>query len=228
MTNFSHREIKSPYPTSSPAFTCPLCKGFASHKWTAWCEHKRSISIEKGKSAYISSYIIDSVCEACNNHSFWIKNSYEEFLIYPKINKNIPEPNSDMPLEIKDIYIEAGTILNDSPRASAALSRLAIDKLTKQLAPEGKDLNKRIGLLVERGLPIEIQQSFDVVRVVGNNAIHPGEIDLSDNKEMAVVLLELLNIIVDNRISQPKRISEMYSNLPQGALEAIAKRDRKD
>ena len=118
-------------------------------------------------------------------------------------------------------------IINDSPRASAALSRLAIDLLTKEIESVGKTLNDRIGNLVKSGLPTRIQMGLDAIRVIGNNAIHPGEIDMSDNKDMALSLLKFLNIIVENQISQPKEIEEIYKSLPEGTLAAIEKRDSK-
>ena len=70
-----------------------------------------------------------------------------------------------------------------------------------------------------------MQQALDVVRVVGNNAVHPGEIDLTDNRNIAENLFQLVNLIVDIMISQPKHVADMFSSLPSGALEAIKKRD---
>lgn len=63
------------------------------------------------------------------------------------------------------------------------------------------------------------------MRVIGNNAVHPGAIDLRDDKATATTLLQLVNLVVDRRISTQKRIAEMYKNLPPRALEQIEKRD---
>ena len=78
---------------------------------------------------------------------------------------------------------------------------------------------------MKEGPPVGIQQALDAVRVVGNNAVHPGEISLDDSPEIASTLFELINIIVDRMISQPKKLSELYAGLPAGAVEAIKKRD---
>ena len=64
-----------------------------------------------------------------------------------------------------------------------------------------------------------------MVRVIGNNAVHPGAIDLRDDKATGATLLQLINLVVDRRISTQKRIAEMYNNLPPRALEQIEKRD---
>ncbi|WP_198607732.1 hypothetical protein [Clostridium perfringens] len=57
--------------------------------------------------------------------------------------------------------------------------------------------------------------------------VHPGELDLDDNKEVARTLFDIINLIVDNRIVQPKKIEEFYNSLPENALVGIEKRDNK-
>lgn len=56
-------------------------------------------------------------------------------------------------------------------------------------------------------------------------AVHPGEIDLSDNTQLALSLLNFINLIVDNQISQPKKIDEIYNSLPESNLKSIERRD---
>lgn len=74
-------------------------------------------------------------------------------------------------------------------------------------------------------MPIEIQQMLDSVRVIGNNAVHPGQIDIKDNKELALSLLSFINLIVDNRITQPKKILDIYNLLPDSYRNSIERRD---
>jgi hypothetical protein len=38
-----------------------------------------------------------------------------------------------------------------------------------------------------------VQQSLDIVRVIGNDAVHPGQIDLTDDIETATKLFVLIN-----------------------------------
>jgi hypothetical protein len=66
---------------------------------------------------------------------------------------------------------------------------------------------------------------LDVVRVTGNNAVHPGELLFDDNSEIVSALFGLTNLIIDTRIAEPKRISTLYGTLPEGALHGIEKRD---
>jgi hypothetical protein len=37
----------------------------------------------------------------------------------------------------------------------------------------------------------------------------------------------MLNFIVEDRITRPKKVAELYSILPEGALKAVVKRDAK-
>ncbi|NPB08238.1 MAG: DUF4145 domain-containing protein, partial [Aquificae bacterium] len=133
----------------------------------------------------------------------------------------------DMPEDVKEDYEEARLVVEVSPRSAAALLRLALQKLMKHLGESGKNLNDDIANLVKKGLPEKIQKTLDAVRVIGNNAVHPGELDLRDDKETALALFDLLNMIVEVMITQPKKVNEIYDKLPKGAKEAIEKRDSK-
>lgn len=162
-----------------------------------------------------------SRCHSCKDLAFWIYDN----LVYPPLSA-APLPNADLPEPILTIYNEASSILNLSPRGSAALLRLALQMLCEHLGKTGK-IDKQIAALVQDGLDESIQKACDVVRVIGNNAVHPGEIDLTDNRDIAISLFHLVNIISNKLISEKKEIERLYDILPQGALDAIARRDAK-
>jgi hypothetical protein len=164
-----------------------------------------------------------SLCHSCDGWAVWIKDT----LAWPAQEFTI-EAHEDMPADVRADFEEAAAIVDRSPRGSAALLRLALQKLMVDLGEKGNNLNDDIASLVEKGLETSVQKALDIVRVIGNNAVHPGEIDLKDDKAAAMALLNLVNIIVDNRVAAKKRIDEMFKSLPPGALEAIAKRDNAD
>ena len=70
-----------------------------------------------------------------------------------------------------------------------------------------------------------MQQALDVVRVVGNHAVHPGQLDLSDDQETAHQLFSLVNLIVQIMITQPRQVATLYEQLPEGARKQVEQRD---
>lgn len=136
-----------------------------------------------------------------------------------------PLPNEDIPSSCRDDYLEAREIAAMSPKGAAALLRLCIQKLCLELGEQGHDINHDIASLVSKGLPASLQKAFDVVRIIGNNAVHPGKISVGDKPEIVVKLFDLVNIIIDNRITQPRHIEALYDTLPEGPKAAIVKRD---
>ena len=162
-------------------------------------------------------------CNDCGNKIIWLDDEY----IYPDIQAF--EANEDMPESVLQLYNEAGLIYNKSPRAACALLRLAIDRLCTELGQdENLDINKKIANLVSEGLSPQLQKALDLVRVVGNKAVHPGQIAFDvDNIETVHVLFKTINMIVQRLITEPKELDEFYQSLPESAIKAIERRDNK-
>lgn len=201
------------YPPTDGAqqFHCIYCGVFAKQKWNVLCF---------GHGGASASPITYCKCEHCHQNTYW----YEKRMIIPA-EAPVAPPHPDMPASILEEYQEARGIFGRSPRAAVALLRLAIQKLMPELGERGKDINADIKSLVGKGLPVQVQQAFDFCRVVGNNAVHPGEINLNDTPEMGQHLFNMINFIVEDRITRPKQIADLYAKLPDGAREAIEKRD---
>jgi len=72
-----------------------------------------------------------------------------------------------------------------------------------------------------------VWERLDIVRVIGNDAVHPGAIDLRDDPDIAVHLCKLLNFIVDAMITQPKQVDSLYDALPEEKRAQIEQRDSK-
>ena len=162
-----------------------------------------------------------SKCFTCKKIAVWVHDT----LLYPQRLYTIA-PNQDMPDDVKKDYEEANEILDKSPRGAAALLRLAIQKLCVHLGEPGKNINIDIASLVKRGLDIRVQQALDVVRVVGNNAVHPGQMDIKDDGNTARTLFGLINLITEKLISEPKHIQNLFDSLPEGARKQIEERDK--
>lgn len=206
--------VYAPPELNKDKFNCPHCNAFSQQLWYNGEKEKNNYRYEVGG-------LRIAFCTCCEKHSFWYRSS----MVYPSV-VSVPPPNEDLGEELKDDYLEAATILDKSPRGAAALLRLVIQKLCIELGEKGEDLNTDIANLVKKGLPAQIQKALDTVRVVGNEAVHPGKIDLDDNKHIAIKLFDLVNLIAQIMITQPKEIEVIYNSLPEEKLEAIKQRDK--
>jgi hypothetical protein len=199
------------------AFNCVHCSAFAAMFWSASYFPNNP---GEGPSGFEPIY--RARCTHCQGFSVWV----DERLVHPD-QATVPPPNRDLDQDIQDDYLEARGIVDRSARGAAALLRLALQKICKQLGQPGKNINADIAALVKAGtLPQRVQQALDVVRVVGNNAVHPGQIDLKDDRDAAVSLFALVNLIADVAITQPKEIEELYNALPESTRAEIERRDQ--
>ena len=174
--------------------------------------------------SFVPKSLSISTCQSCGKYSLWV----DQEMVYPR-NVSIEPPNEDLNEEIKAIYNEAARIFFDSPRGATALLRLALQMLLRQLGKEGKNINKDIKELVEDGLSSKIQKALDLLRVIGNDAVHPGQINLDDNKDVALKLFKILNIIANEMITKPKEIETLYEEIiPEETKRHISIRDGKN
>ena len=196
-------------------FCCPHCRVYAHQIF-----NDALVNNQRGGFEMIGVYA--SRCAHCGENALWVNKQ----LMYPTL-VSAPPVHDDMPEQIIPDFEEARQIANKSPRGAAALLRLCVQKIMVALGQPGKKIDDDIAALVKNGLPVTIQQALDSVRVIGNESVHPGELDLNDTPELAMALFGLVNLIVDNRIAEPKRVAEIYSTLPKGKLAGIQQRDAK-
>lgn len=144
-------------------------------------------------------------------------------MVYPG-TMLIDPPNPDMPEDIKLDYLEAKEIAGRSPRGAAAILRLAVEKLVAMLGAKSKNLNAAVQELVDRGLDVRIQKALDAVRVIGNQQVHPGTLDIRDKPETVAALFEAINLVVDEMISKDKKVNALYDLLPDSKKVQIESR----
>jgi hypothetical protein len=210
---------------NADGFVCPHCQAWTHQRWWDIGAWRASPALANtGSGARVVRGEIDgltvSFCERCDGYCLWVKAE----MVYP-CTSTAPLPSDDMPQEVKEDYLEARTVFDRSPRSAAALLRLGLQKLMPHVGEKGKDINTDIKNLVTKGLPAQVQQALDAVRVIGNNAVHPGQLDLNDEKETAASLFGLVNFIVDRVITHPKELQKLYNSLPQSSRDAIDRRD---
>lgn len=166
---------------------------------------------------YVNAF---AICQnpSCQKISIWI----DEKMVYPK-PRLTPLPNDDLPDDIKADYEEASLIVQDSPRGACALLRLALQKLMMHLGKD-KNLDRVIKNLMQENIDEDLRKALDSVRVVGNSAVHPNELEIRDKPEIAFQLFKLINFIANEVLTSRKEIREFYNeNIPD-----TAKRENRD
>jgi hypothetical protein len=91
---------------------------------------------------------------------------------------------------------------------------MSLQKLMIYLGESGKNMELDIGNLIKKGLPERFRDALWAVRVLGVDAVKPGEISLKDDIDTAAALFNLANMIVESTISQQRRVNELYTTLP--------------
>jgi len=221
----SHQSKYFPPEYGKSEFHCIHCNVFARQLWA----HLQTLPsftwtsvvdrLPKFNEQLSSDWVV-SKCTHCGDHIVW----HNQLIVYPK-SIIVQPPNSDLGEEIINDYMEAARVFSDSPRASAALLRLALQKLCKKLGEKGENINEDIKQLVKKGLNPLVQKSLDSLRITGNNAVHPGAINLSEEPERVLKLFELLNFIAMKLITEPKEIESFYDDLPESSKSSIERRD---
>lgn len=201
MDKFSPPEFKK------SAFNCPHCDAYAHQTW-----------VHKGDTANNLIRIYFAQCSKCKMFSIWYVSLSNEpgrplqekqaYLVFPERIYSVP-PHEDMPARVKKIYREAGAIVPKSPKAAAALLRLALRVLLESLGYIQPDLDKQCQELVKDFPSDDLKKVLELLRVSGQTVVMPGVIDLNDNREVANELFEILNFIVQSRITFPVKLREM-------------------
>jgi len=205
-------------------FNCPHCNAYALMTWQALLSGNMHLSVWA------------AFCARCNAPSIWVDGDtlsrrlvFEPpgpvTQIYPA-ESTAPMHSDDLPEDCRADYREARTIVRFSPRGAAALLRLVIQKLCLHLGGSGEDINKDIGLMVENGLPKRVQEAMDTVRIVGNEAVHPGVLNLNDDPVIVDSLFKLVNLIVERMLTEPRQENDLYRSLPPKKLKGIEQRDK--
>lgn len=222
---------------SAPVFgqdacVCPRCDVFAQHSWhpveydPTWKATGNSANLLIQKPANPRAPIpvqgaFFQLCSHCRQLSLW---SQEE-LIRPLPNPPGPPPLDEAPRAVRDLHLEARAICQASPRGAAALLRLALDKLLVELGYSSGGLADRLKEARDGGtLSPQIYDAALAVKLLGDNGVHPGEIDLHELPTSAASMMEFLNLVVEETIIRERRIAAV---LKQGSdAKAAASRAR--
>jgi len=152
--------------------------------------------------------------------------SNREFFCYPKGVNRIP-PGPEVPKTLAEVYREACLTIQDSAKASAALSRRCLQNLLRESTNvKPGDLIDEIQQVLDSGkLPSHLAESLDAIRNIGNFAAHPikskssGEI-LDVEPGEAEWNLDVLESLFDFYFTQPAVLQKKRAALNAKLKEA--------
>lgn len=206
------------HPPSSPsesAFDCPFCDAYANQ--VGFTVHITQV----GRAYREMVEWAATECARCGQVAMW----HHSTLMWPAGIRPGTPPLPEMPEDVQAVYEEARQVAAVSPRAGVALLRLALQMLVDDLVTGTANIYDKIGDLVKRGLDPNVQKAMDVLRFYGNNAVHPGQIEVDSEPNTLPALFALLNLIVEHVIVRAQSVQALYETLPERQREAIAKRD---
>lgn len=209
----------------SNVFTCPYCDVTAKQKWygrdNEVSAHLVSVSGREDRVLQFFGEVISddaftewlfSKCENCGQIAVW----HNDEIVHP-FTCPVNEPNADMPESVRNRYIEASKVIALSPVSAAALLRLALQLLLKEVLQEESSGNifQDIKKLKDRPIDSSLIKALDIIRISGNESVHPGTLNLNESKDDALYLFDLLNMICDQFFTQPRKMQEMYERMPE-------------
>lgn len=159
---------------------------------------------------------------ATNRNEFWTQatNLASVFTIkgYASLKDSTGTPPPEyVPTEIANVFNEASlSHAVDCPNASAAMSRLCLDMVTKNLLPDAEDTSvaqpnsnqrKRLfdrldWLFEQRRLPDDLKDLADTIRQHGNDGAHDGTCTTIDAED----LLDFTSNVLERVYTQPERV----------------------
>ena len=80
-------------------------------------------------------------------------------------------------------------------------------------------------LFAEELGPAEGGEIVELMEITMRNLLASGEIDLNDDRDTALALFSLVNLVAQWMITNPKDVAEIYELLPESKREAIDDRD---
>jgi hypothetical protein len=216
---------------------CPYCN--VGIRFTI--SHSSPVYIENHAEINQFGYdISNGFCPECNklivlmrHGRYWTQNFddetsrelteiFDEKIIYPKYSLKYVEP--EVPENIKHEFQEAASVLQISPRASAAMSRRLLqtilrEKFSIKKVSLGAEIKEFLSL---PDIPSFLAEEIDAIRNVGNFAAHPikntqtGEIvdvEPGEAEWLIDVLIALFDFAYVQPIRREKRIKTLNDKL---------------
>lgn len=151
-----------------------------------------------------------ATCVICEKISLWKEND----MVYPQLS-NTPQATADMHIKVKEIFNEAREVFTVSTKAAAALLRLAFEQYCKEMGYDKKyKLADNIDdMLTKENLDENFRDSCKYIRVAGNDAVHPRQISIAEDKDVVLFMFELLNQLVEEMITNKEKKRQLFDKV---------------
>ena len=204
--------------------TCPHCKTkFFNSSRIGTSRYLQS----EDEGTVATERIFTQVCPECDRyiveyelHRFDLPEQNIREIVWPKVRSEARPVPPEVPEKFAEDYIEACLVLEDSPKASAALSRRCLQLLLRdELSVNQGTLYSEIQEVLSRpDIPSHISGTLDHIRTIGNFAAHPnkykttGEIVPVEQGE-AEWCLELIEELFDFCFVAPSRAKKRQKTI---------------
>ena len=234
--NFDHTPQDEHTPAMcKEAYDCPHCGAYAKQLWSpmaaghGWTRSPEAVSFVRGPQGLseidhtslrqicgtqrIQIWLAKCTIRRCGKLSLWVGGE----MVVPRTLSG-PRPHEDMKGEARELYEEARSIADASPKSAAVLLRrtveVALDKIAKR--KKGETLAGLLKRLRDEGkIRRSTYEAADTLRCGGNNGAHPiGQIDFKERPEVPAGLMELLNRMYQELIAQPRADEAFRKSMP--------------
>ena len=226
------------------AFRCPTCSVMAQMRWLYLSPIEMKLTdtldgIREHSAAVFNSqqWFYAALCQAKGCVSIWMQQEdrvvamkhkaktevdtkqITDVMVYPRTNA-APPPPGDLPESAKELYVEAGNVMADSPRAAAALLRMCTEDIIKELT-RTRDARKTLSKKARLYQHVEflrnndelwpggaIDTGLDALIFIGNDAVHSTEIRGDDDRSTVEGLFRLIHMITHMLITRRREAHE--------------------
>jgi hypothetical protein len=146
-------------------------------------------------------------------------------IIYPETRSIGESPNEDIPPEIQKIYEEARAVAPHSLRAANALLRTVLEKMVIGNGGEGAKLYHKIKNLADKNVITgQWAETLQNVRILGNEAAHPGEINFDEEVDAAFTnsIFSCINAFAQQTYTRKREDAELAKKAAE--LKALSKK----
>ncbi len=226
-------------------FRCPYCRVVAQQDWQQlyWQDDDSSFNdafiratllVDK----HITFFLFTAQCSNCTKASVWRAEGSSDGegaakyvngrMLFPSKSstEQLPEGAGDVAVQC---YSEAKSIADKSPRAAAALLRVTIEAVCRQVLGERNgtlaELIEKIG--EKHHLSETVLDAMTALRLIGNSAVHPGQIDLENRDSNTTVneLFMLADYIYEQIIELPRKIQQISASIKKNRSNNINEKE---